>query len=197
MITKSPQYVRETAAGKAISAWAVLYTGRHAGDVAAKVSAHYSNARVRVNVEDVEGFKSATGDRLEHALSYLIVDGVRLFDNCTKPADGEKWLKKSAAIYKRYQLPELPDLNVEQGDMSWAEYQVARRAAVTPEYIAASSEIFRLKALRTKAMTKLYDQVASLGMQFANGSDKGPREIYYISGLDRLVSMGYKLTQII
>lgn len=198
MITKSPQYVSRTAAGKQISAWAVVRkSGPHAGDVAAKVSAHYSDARVLVNVSDVEGFKSATGQRLETALSCLIVDGVRMFDHCDRPEDGDKWLKKAAAIYKKYTLPELPNMGISSEGMPWAEYVAECRKRATPEYLAVAKLRNEIKAERAAAMQKLEDQIAARGMRFANGDDNGPRDIYYISGLDRLAAMGYTVAQII
>ncbi|UHS65832.1 hypothetical protein Ah13B_17 [Aeromonas phage AhMtk13b] len=197
MITKSPQHVRETAAGKQISAWVVLYTGRRAGEVAAKVMAHYSAARVLVNVSDVEGYRCATGDRLENALSFLTVDGVRVFDNCAVPEDGAKWLKKAAAIYKKYALPELPDLGIDQTGLSWAEYTAERAKRITPEYRAAVQARNDIKSQRIAAMDKLEVQIVARGMRFANGDDTGPKSIYYIAGLDRLAVMGYQVIQAI
>ncbi|WCZ66130.1 hypothetical protein phiA034_gene0047 [Aeromonas phage phiA034] len=198
MITKSPQYVNRTAAGKQISAWAVVRnTGPHAGEIAAKISAHYSGSRVLVNVSDVEGFKSATGQRLETALSYLTIDGVRMFDHCTVPEDGAKWLKKAAAIYRKYQLPELPDLGLDPDGMKWADYVAEMKKRITPEYKAANEKRNAIRDMRAKVMQKLKDQIAARGMQFANGDDNGPSSIYYISGLDRLAAMGYTVAHII
>ena len=198
MITKSPQYVNRTAAGKQISAWAVVRkSGPHAGEIAAKVRAHYSGSRVLVNVSDVEGFKSATGQRLETALSYLTIDGVRMFDHCTVPEDGAKWLKKAAAIYKKYQLPELPDLGLDPDGMKWADYVAEMKKRITPEYKAANEKRNEIRDMRAKVMQKLKDQIAARGMTFANGDDNGPRFIYFISGLDRLAAMGYTVAQII
>lgn len=198
MITKSPQYVNRTAAGKQISAWAVVRkSGPHAGEIAAKISAHYSGARVLVNVSDVEGFKSATGQRLETALSGLTVDGVRLFDHCTVPEDGAKWLKKAAAIYKAHPLPEFPDLGINPDGMKWADYVAELKKRATPEYFEISKQRGAIKVQRCTAMQKLTAQIAARGMQFANGDDKGPSSIYYISGLGRLAAMGYTVAQII
>lgn len=197
MITKSPQYVSRTAAGKQISAWVVLYTGRRAGEVAAKVTAHYSAARVLVNVSDIEGYRCATGDRLENALSFLTVDGVRVFDNCAVPKDSAKWLNKSAAIYKKYALPELPDLGIDQTGLSWAEYAAERAKRITPEYRAAVQARNDIKRQRIAAMDKLEVQALARGMRFANGDDTGPKSIYYIAGLDRLAAMGYQVIQAI
>lgn len=198
MITKSPQYVNRTAAGKQISAWAVVRkSGPHAGEIAAKISAHYSGSRVLVNVSDVEGFKSATGQRLETALSFLTVDGVRVFDNCAVPEDGAKWLKKAAAIYKKYALPELPDLGIDQTGLSWAEYAAERAKRITPEYRAAVQARNDIKSQRIAAMDKLEFQILARGMRFANGDDTGPKSIYYIAGLDRLAVMGYQVIQAI
>lgn len=198
MITKSPQYVNRTAAGKQISAWAVVRkSGRHAGEIAAKISAHYSGARVLVNVSDVAGLESATGQSLETALSYLTVDGVRMFDHCTVPEDGAKWLKKAAAIYKKYTLPELPDLGINPDGMKWADYAAELKKRATPEYFEAVGKRNEIRDMRAKVMQKLSDQIAARGMRFANGDDNGPRSIYYISGLDRLAAMGYTVAQII
>jgi hypothetical protein len=198
MITKSPQYVNRTAAGKQISAWAVVRkSGPHAGEVAAKISAHYSGSRVLVNVEDVEGFKSATGQHLENALSYLTVDGVRMFDHCTPPEDGAKWLKKAAAIYKKHPLPELPDLGIDPDQMKWADYVAELKKRATPEYFEISKQREAVKVQRGAAMSKLEAQIAARGMRFANGNENGPAAIYYISGLDRLYAMGYTVAHII
>ena len=198
MITKSPQYVNRTAAGKQISAWAVVRkSGPHAGEIAAKISAHYSGSRVLVNVSDVEGFKSATGQRLETALSGLTVDGVRLFDHCTVPEDGAKWLKKAAAIYKAHPLPELPDLGINPDGMKWADYVAEMKKRATPAYFEISKQREAIKVQRGAAMQKLTAQIAARGMQFANGDDKGPSSIYYIPGLGRLAAMGYTVVQII
>lgn len=197
MINKSPKYVRDTAAGKSLSAWVVLRTGRFAGDVAAKISAHYSNSRVLVNVDDVAGFTSATGDDLQNALSFLTVDGVQMYDHAAIPEDADKWLKKVAAIYKRHALPELPDLGVEQGSMSWGEFQAARRAKMTPEYMELAGERNRRKQLIQSAMLKLTTEVENRGVQFANGGETGPKSIYFVSGLDRLAFMGYRVINII
>lgn len=197
MITKSPQYVRETAAGKSISAWALIRTGRHAGDVAAKISAHYSNARVLVNVEDVAGFRSATGDDLEHALSFLEVDGVQLYHHCQVPKNAALWLGKVAKIYRDNPLPALPDLGLDPNAMSWAEYCAKVRALATPEYNAAVKARAEAKTRRAEKMTALEDQVAARGMQFANGGENGPQDLYYISGITRLACFNNKLIQII
>lgn len=197
MITKSPQYVRDTAAGKSLSAWVVLRTGRFAGDVAAKISAHYSNSRVLVNVSDVAGFRSATGDDLENALSYLEIDGVKLYGHAQIPDDAGKWLKKAAAIYKRHALPELPDLGIRSEGMPWAEYVAECRKRATPEYLAVAKLRGQVKEERAAAMLKLTTQVEGRGMQFANGGENGPQSIHFVSGLDRLAFMGYRVINII
>jgi len=88
--------VRETAAGKSISAWVIL---NRKGVFVARVQAHYGQSRVLVNVwtmtGDVplqEGSASGYGyDKFTAALSGLIIDGHKMTDHCgenRKPPKG-------------------------------------------------------------------------------------------------------------
>ena len=106
-------------------------------------------------------------------------------------------MKKAAAIYKKYPLPELPDLGVNPDGMKWADYAAELKKRATPEYFEAVGKRNEIRDMRAKVMQKLKDQIAARGMTFANGDDNGPSSIYFISGLDRLAAMGYTVAQII
>ena len=78
--------VRETVAGKSISAWVILKKGK---EVAA-VQAHYSNSRVLINIWDkASGYDMQVGsaggygyDKFTSALSGLTIGGITLNDHC-------------------------------------------------------------------------------------------------------------------
>ena len=92
-------YVSDTAAGKAISAWIIL---NRKGEQVATVRAHYGNSRVLVNVHDSKaGFQhaSASGygyDKFTAALRNLTIDGHAMSDHCGESAKRPKrgyWLE--------------------------------------------------------------------------------------------------------
>lgn len=180
MITKSPQYVNQTAAGRQISAWvAIRATGPLRGDVAARISAHFSDSRVLVNVDDVEGFKSATGQNLNAAVSGLVVDGVTLYDSAVRAADEDKWLKRAAAIYRKHQIPDIPGTGPES------------------ELMAAMARREQIRKERTAEMSALIGKAGKVGLEFYNFTDEGPQSVFYIAGLARLRSFGLNLVTII
>lgn len=98
--------VRETAAGKSISAWVVM----KGENQVAQVQAHYSNSGV-VSVdcwatpewEIQQGKASGYGyDKLSAALDGMTIDGHRLYDNCRV----DDTLKE---IIRKYDLSEIDE----------------------------------------------------------------------------------------
>ena len=86
--------VRETAAGKSISAWVVLKNGKEV----ATVQAHYGQSRVMVDVWDYgkelqQGHAGGYGyDKFTAALRGLIIDGQTMYDHCGQNDETKKIL---------------------------------------------------------------------------------------------------------
>lgn len=76
--------IRETAAGKSISAWVILKDGKEV----ATVQAHYSQSRVMVDVWDYgkdiqQGYAGGYGyDKFTAALEGLTIDDQKLYNHC-------------------------------------------------------------------------------------------------------------------
>ena len=98
--------VRETKAGKSISAWVILKDGEQV----AQVQAHYSDSGV-VQVDCwaapewglMQGKASGYGyDKLTAALSGMVIDGQRIYDHCASD-------EKTEAILQQYKDGELDE----------------------------------------------------------------------------------------
>lgn len=81
--------VRETAAGKSISAWVVLKDGKQV----AQVQAHFGQSRVQVDIWATPDWSiqqgSASGhgyDKLTAAMAGMTIDGIRITNHCETDA---------------------------------------------------------------------------------------------------------------
>lgn len=147
---KNSKQVRETSAGRSISAWVILKKGKYI----ATVQAHYGNSLVTVDVWDNSGriYAGKAGgygyDKFTSALSGAVIDGHKIYDHCGQ--DG-----KSQKLLKSY-----------HGGKSY------------------------------EACLKLANKI---GCHFANWRTEKQNymSLHYISGLDRLRTLGYEVIQAI
>lgn len=175
--------VRETKAGKSISAWVILKAGK---DIAT-VQAHYGNSgQVTVNVFNYGNnrsaekgcqYGSASGygyDKETAALSGLEIDGIVLNDHCGQNEQTEKLLRQYIAYMKR--------------EDSTKEGEEQHRRKV--DKIGASFANW----------STFYDGLASYN--FEGDKEKAKKVSYYTSlylksGLDLLRALGYQVIRAI
>jgi len=133
------KFVRESAAGKAISAWAIT-NGR--GECVAKVQAHFApSGGVSVNVFsagiDVVQHGRANGygyDKLTAALSGLVVAGHTLADHCEVSLSPPRGLPGFPPDYRRkgYRTANCMQWVRDNADSPWRALSETERRAVLP-----------------------------------------------------------------
>lgn len=195
-----PRYVRETAAGKSISAWIILKAGKEV----ATVQAHYgSGGAVTVNIFQGESaakrseaasgrgrkalyFQAATAggygdDKLTAALSGLWIDGHQLTNHCgesLKPPRGLKYFPSDYKPRKGYRL---------------ANYGQFDRA--TGERI----ESYRWRELATAELgeTAEWETIKARTRELENAADTvgGYSSCYRVEGFNYLQAIGYAVIQ--
>lgn len=161
MTTKSlsRKQVRETSAGKSISAWVILRNnGRHVATVQA---AFLDSGNVLVDVFgphslDFQGKAGGYGyDKLTSALSGAVIDGITLYNHSVGNYDPEN--------------PKYPELH-----KLWKRYERAESHSET-----------------------WYEEARKIGASFANYKNGKFTSLYFVSGLERLTFLGYKVIQAI
>ena len=163
------KYVKETTAGKCISAYVIT---DKKGNWIADVIAHFGNSRVLVNVfakgENDGSIQTGTAsgygyDKFTAALSGLKIAGITLNDHCGQDEKTEKLLKQ-------YKSGKLTDEQLKS-----KAKKIGASPANYSKYINGQRS-YNFVGNESKAkVTYSWDSV------------------YYASGLDRLTALGYKV----
>jgi len=187
------KFVRESAAGKAISAWAIT-NGR--GECVAKVQAHFApSGGVSVDVfdsgRDVQhGSAGGYGyDKLTAALSGLVVAGHTLADHCDVSLRPPRGLPGFPPDYRRkgYQTANHMQWVRDNADSPWRALSEIERRAIRPRSHGALDDS--------------PDELAARDfVRAATGRDDvftGFSECYQVAGLEYLTERGLRVHQAI
>lgn len=202
--------VRETSAGKSISAWVIL---NKKGVHVATVNAHYSNGgRVSVDVWNIGAASVGNSFAIARAngrigdadLAKLISKAPDYYKTDESRIEWAAWesmgLQQSAAGGYGYDklAAALSGLVIDGHTMADHCGQVPEaekaRAALMRQYCKAMASGDNVKARR-----HWDDKAARIGCSFANCSTEKARfdSLYFTSGLDRLRVLGYQVIQAI
>ncbi len=186
------KYVRDTSAGKSISAWVILdKKNKRVADVQAFFG---NNGRVLVNVWPTGGdLQHSTGQGVESALAGLVIDGHTLGDHCNR--DGAQKLPKGSFVYPKdvkakpgYYFANHSTVEAKTGHRIYSDYKD------TDEYRAFDiPENMRKYGTCDNIKTSCFHEMK------INAGDwqQGYPDCYKHAGLRYLAEMGYRVLQAI
>lgn len=197
------KYVRDTAAGKSISAYVIL---NKKGQQVATIHAHYSNGgQCLVNVwDDRAGFQQASAggygyDKFTAALSGLTIDGHTMSNHCgsegvPKKPKGRATYPSDYKVKPGYELANWQQVSRATGSKVYSNswYDRAKEAlALVPEgedgqMTESQWDVITLKAAELK---KAWEE--------SDDCERGYSSCFRKSGLDFLKALGYRVIQAI